>query len=516
VPYRFLARVTGTVMVFALGLVVSHNWLAERRWTAFRERVTAKGIELRSPRILEGKVAERENLAAGFPFNAAKKMPMGEILLQDPRWRPQNSIPLASGKRPDFTEPFKDKKIRRLWAQRLRDGKHLSQSRLRESSPVRPTPQAFLALFDGAAADAWNCVLRNEMRPKTRFDRIVAESGSSWRYIRSDMFTSVTELHVLRAVSLIELGRGHEAVDEIRRMWRLYHALESDSGPNIGVQLRVLGSGLDTIWAGLDKHAWSEADLDELDRLIEGIDVIAAYSDAVCEYQCTVNYELERILGLEWSQRLRGLERVLGGAFECALTPQRNLSVNPVERLSGMYSRWLAEVNVEELFLLSDGCIRDEQLAINEYLEMLRNQIEKIESLDREKQAGRGLLWNPQGRLSSRALVSSIAEYHRRMSVRAIGALAKLRQARTAIAIERFQRRENRLPGALEILIPEYMKGIPVDPFDGKAMRYAVDGPDSYRLWAVGENLTDEKGAQTAGKQVASGLDMVWRRLPPK
>jgi hypothetical protein len=515
VPYRFLARVTGTVIVFALALVVFHNWLAERRWTAFRGRITAKGIALRSPRILEGKVAERENLAAGYPFNSAKKMPMGGILL-DTNWRPPNFIPLSSGKRPDFTVSFKDKRIRRLWAQRLRDGKHVSQSRLRESSPVRPTPQVFLAFFDGAVADAWNCVIRNEMRPNTRFDRIVAESGlgsSKWRRIPSDKFTSVTELHVLRAVSLIELGRGHEAVDEIRRIWKLYHALESDSGPTIGVQLRVLESGLNTIWAGLDKHAWSETDLDEFDRLIEGTHVMASYSDAVCEYQCAVNDVLEDFLGLEWNQRLRGLEGVATRAFEYALTPQQNLGANPTRRLDAMCSRWLAELNVEELLLLSDGCIRDEQLAINEYFEMLRNQIEEIETQDREKQAGCELLRNTRSCLSSHALVCSIAERHRRMSVGAIGALAQLRQARTAIAIERFQRRENRFPGKLEVLIPEYMKGIPVDPFDGQAMRYAVDGPDSYRLWAVGENLSDEKGAQMAGK---GGPDVVWRRLPPK
>jgi hypothetical protein len=150
-------------------------------------------------------------------------------------------------------------------------------------------------------------------------------------------------------------------------------------------------------------------------------------------------------------------------------------------------------------------------------LEKVRTQIDKIgnEMGPPDPQTVQGLLSIQQFRPRSQtSLCSAVAEYHRRINVMMFEALARIRQARTAIAIERFQRRQNRLPGKLDELVPQYLKGIPVDPYDGRAMRYAVDGPDVYRLWAVGADFTDEKGLRAMIGGMFS--DVVWRRLPPK
>jgi hypothetical protein len=183
---------------------------------------------------------------------------------------------------------------------------------------------------------------------------------------------------------------------------------------------------------------------------------------------------------------------------------------------TGSFRDGVREANLDELRYLSDGCIRDEQLEFNEHLELVRRQVGEIEGQRGNKQTGRGLFSIPQCRLGPQTFLYATGGYYSQISVTAIGVLAQLRQAKIAIAIERFQRRENQLPGSLKELVPEYLQEIPLDPFDGKGMRYKIEGPDSYRLWAVGANLSDEMGMEIPSKKRAPVLDVIWRRLPPK
>lgn len=50
--------------------------------------------------------------------------------------------------------------------------------------------------------------------------------------------------------------------------------------------------------------------------------------------------------------------------------------------------------------------------------------------------------------------------------------IAYLRCAKTACAVERFRLKHGKLPEKLEKLVPEFLAEIPIDPFDGKNLRY--------------------------------------------
>lgn len=50
--------------------------------------------------------------------------------------------------------------------------------------------------------------------------------------------------------------------------------------------------------------------------------------------------------------------------------------------------------------------------------------------------------------------------------------LARMRTARTALAVERFRRENERWPESLDELIPDYLEEIPIDPFDEKPLKY--------------------------------------------
>jgi hypothetical protein len=68
---------------------------------------------------------------------------------------------------------------------------------------------------------------------------------------------------------------------------------------------------------------------------------------------------------------------------------------------------------------------------------------------------------------------------------------AQLRNAQVVLAIERYRLANNKLPDQLSDLAPTFLASVPVDPFDGKPLRYKKL-PDSYTVYSVGENRKDD------------------------
>ncbi|MBN1359103.1 MAG: hypothetical protein JW993_00855 [Sedimentisphaerales bacterium] len=74
--------------------------------------------------------------------------------------------------------------------------------------------------------------------------------------------------------------------------------------------------------------------------------------------------------------------------------------------------------------------------------------------------------------------------------------------ARTALAIERYRLAAGNVPERLEELVPQYLKEVPVDPFDSQAIRYKRADP-GYQLYSILEDGQDNDG--TAKTEVNSG-----------
>jgi hypothetical protein len=74
--------------------------------------------------------------------------------------------------------------------------------------------------------------------------------------------------------------------------------------------------------------------------------------------------------------------------------------------------------------------------------------------------------------------------------------MATIRAAQTALAVERFRcKNENRLPQSLNDLVPEFVKEVPLDPYDGKSLRYRKLAK-GYVVYSVADNGRDDGGAE--------------------
>jgi hypothetical protein len=60
------------------------------------------------------------------------------------------------------------------------------------------------------------------------------------------------------------------------------------------------------------------------------------------------------------------------------------------------------------------------------------------------------------------------------------------------IALNCYQLEHGSLPATLDVLAPQYLKSIPVDPFTSKALGYEPAGK-SPRIWSVGPNGRTDK-----------------------
>lgn len=68
------------------------------------------------------------------------------------------------------------------------------------------------------------------------------------------------------------------------------------------------------------------------------------------------------------------------------------------------------------------------------------------------------------------------------------------RTAIATMAVERYRRaHDGQPPSSLDALVPEYLRTIPQDPFDGKPLKYRV-AADSYVVYSVDINRVDDSG----------------------
>lgn len=86
--------------------------------------------------------------------------------------------------------------------------------------------------------------------------------------------------------------------------------------------------------------------------------------------------------------------------------------------------------------------------------------------------------------------------------------IAELGSARVAMAVERFRIERDRLPDTLDELVPAFVDAVPLDPFDGRRLRYRRTG-NEFCVYSVGRNRADDGGCGDPDRN--RFLDLVFR-----
>ena len=67
-------------------------------------------------------------------------------------------------------------------------------------------------------------------------------------------------------------------------------------------------------------------------------------------------------------------------------------------------------------------------------------------------------------------------------------------EANVACALERYQAAHGDFPETLDLLVPDFIQKLPVDPIEGQPLRYRRKSSDSFLLYSIGWNETDDGG----------------------
>jgi hypothetical protein len=88
--------------------------------------------------------------------------------------------------------------------------------------------------------------------------------------------------------------------------------------------------------------------------------------------------------------------------------------------------------------------------------------------------------------------------------------------AMSAIGLKRYQLQHGRLPDALAELVPEFLPAVPIDPYDGKPIKYHPYDDGAFLLYSVGKDGADDGGdpSPVSGRSDSfswfDSRDMVW------
>ncbi len=97
-----------------------------------------------------------------------------------------------------------------------------------------------------------------------------------------------------------------------------------------------------------------------------------------------------------------------------------------------------------------------------------------------------------------------------RCAYKTAGFEARRRPALTAIAVERYRLgHQGTLPASLAQLVPEFIKAVPADPFDGQPIRY-IRQPKGYVIYSLGPNRKDDGGKERPRQSTAKDYDQLF------
>jgi hypothetical protein len=65
----------------------------------------------------------------------------------------------------------------------------------------------------------------------------------------------------------------------------------------------------------------------------------------------------------------------------------------------------------------------------------------------------------------------------------------------TALALRLYRKENGRYPENLQQLVPKYLPSVPIDPYDGKPLRYRKL-QKGFKVWSVGGNRKDDGGVK--------------------
>jgi hypothetical protein len=306
--------------------------------------------------------------------------------------------------------------------------------------------------------------------PACRFDRDYAHPSITMLLPELNYCRTGARLLALAARHDAITGNAHQAIDDLNALFRVARAAGSDPIIVSGlVQIGVDALGIKTLEVVLPHVSRA----DELQRLQIG-DVDAARRQARRSLTGEEAFGLSIFSDLA-SDRLT-MTNLLGAARPRGPNPD-TADIPPLPMLLRIF------------------VMPSDVQAYKQYLEQCRDQVQESFTPTTIAHAGEGANKAARHGLLTSIIVPSLQRYMERVVMdEALRATAL-----TAIAVDRYRLDHGgAFPAKLDALVPQYLDDVPLDPFDGRPLRFIVRNND-VMIYSIGPNLKDDGGAPFDG-----------------
>ncbi len=494
------------VVTLVLLFHVEENWRGARAWNNYRAQLEAQGVQLDFAAFVPKPVPDDQNFGA---------TPAVKSWFDERNWSSNNdgapkqwqdnydkvAPPAPQGKQ--NTEPtnrhFTDLVTWGANFDALRKGNTNSIQKPGEGSPDLATRAAAAAsVLAGLETNATALAELKDasVRPFCRYPVIykVEEPYSILLPHLSNLSSACRRLN-LRACAELAAGRSDAAMSDVKLILYLGDSLK-DEPFLISALVRMAAEKLaiQAVWEGLAEHAWTDAQLQELEPLFTRYDFVADLKGPM-DVERAANISLGEVI------RKKGF-----GVFIEILGPGQPTAFNKrVADIGGVVipGGWIRreEITCCRLFQLQvDGVYNNNSAPLPSRVESSQDAMAK--GMPPEWIVGAIL----NHRLIARALLPSL----RRIVIRSAEAQTAANQAAIACALERYRLANGKFPETLDTLSPKFIAELPKDAINGQPMKYRRTGDAHFVLYSVGWNEKDDGG--TPGKNLfdEKNGDWVW------
>ncbi len=317
---------------------------------------------------------------------------------------------------------------------------------------------------------------------------------------------SCTQVLQLRAIAELQEGESQKAADDAKLILRLSDSLRTPPFLiSYLVHIATTSIALQSIYEGLAKHQWTDAQLMQLEQALAESDFLKD-----CRFSLRSD-EAGSLSTIDYYRRHRLTFARLFYAFGYfGLQPTR-----------GTWDKVMSICKMIGIYLMPNGWFYQNEVALvqahrwDTKMVDTQHRLVSPEAIDKAGEtdvAWRAKPWNFLARESSLAISATAAKTAR--------VQVDVDLALTACALERYRLAYGKYPRLLDALAPQFIKRVPHDIFGGKPLRYRRTADGIFVLYSIGWNEKDDGGVfayppgETSGTPVFRGLphgDWVWR-----
>jgi hypothetical protein len=303
----------------------------------------------------------------------------------------------------------------------------------------------------------------------------------------------------LRAIAELQLGQSEKAAADIQLILRLAEASRNE--PFLishVVRILIVNTARQSIYEGLARHQWSDAQLAALDSQLAQLDFLADYQHVMRSEAVFVTRMIDNV------QRTHQLDWYLN-TFNAASPPAQKIIdgacvIAPVG--------WFQENKLSFSKFYLDDCL---PLVDMEHRTVSPKAIDAAETKlwnDLHPPGPYNVLQNlfllPTGKFMGDKYVPT---------ERFVYAQVCVHLTRVAIALERYRLAHGQYPSTLDALAPQFLAKVPHDIIGGGNLKYRSTG-QNFILYSIGWNGKDDGGLRDPSKEaqpVWTPGDWVWQ-----